>query len=69
MSFSKNKILSQNRKIVYNDQEPILGDITMAGWGWRWGDVETGKRCVRAKGKEIGSEKQTEVSYLNRGNS
>ena len=57
MSFSKNKILSRNRKIVYNDQEPILGDITMAGWGWWWGDVETGKRCVRAKGKEIGSEK------------
>lgn len=44
-------------KIVYNDQEPILGDTSVAGWGWCWGDVETGKRWVRAKGKETGNEK------------
>lgn len=57
MSFSKNKILSRNRKIVYNDEGPILGDTSMVGWGWCWGDVETGKKWVRAKGKEIGNEK------------
>lgn len=57
MSFSKNKILNKGIKIVCDNQGPILGDTSVAGWGWCWGDVETGKRWVSAKGKEIDNEK------------